>query len=63
MKNLSLLVLGLLFSTVMFTSCSKIKYDSSVTVTNTFQSTAFTAGDEKPIEELFQVPAGSCYHG
>ena len=59
MKNLSLLVLGLLFSTVMFTSCSKIKYDSSVTVTNTFQSTAFTAGDEKPIEELFQVPAGS----
>ena len=43
----------------MFTACSKIKFDSSVTVTNTFQSTAFTNGAEMPIEELFQVAAGS----
>lgn len=59
MKKFNLLLLGFLFSVVMFTSCAKIKYDSSVTVTNTFQSEAFTSGSEKPIEELFQMAEGS----
>lgn len=59
MKKLNLLLLGLAFATVMFTSCAKIKHDSSVTVTNTFQSTAFTNGAEQPIEELFQMAEGS----
>lgn len=55
------LFLGLLFTSLIFTSCDKddIKIGSSVTVTNTFQSTAFTNGAELTIEELFQSPAGS----
>lgn len=49
-----------LTSTILFLSCEKpIIKDSTVTVTNTFQSTAFTGGSELAIEALFQVPAGS----
>lgn len=41
-------------------SCSRpIEKDSIVTVTNTFQSEAFTGGDELAIEDLFQSPTGS----
>ena len=36
-----------------------IQAGSSVTVTNTFQSTAFTEGAELAIEDLFQQPAGA----
>lgn len=64
--KLNFLFLGLLFSLVTFTSCDKdddvstpIIPGSNVTVTNTFQSTAFTEGAELAIEALFQVPAGS----
>jgi len=59
------LYLGLLFSLLAFTSCGKekvktpISFGSSVTVTNTFESTAFTNGTEEAIEDLFQMPAGS----
>jgi len=59
------LFLGLLLSFVTFTSCSDddvavpVTSGASVTVTNTFQSTAFTSGAELAIEDLFQVPAGS----
>ncbi len=62
------LILGLLFSLTTFTSCGDdeavdpiipITLGSSVTVTNTFQSTAFTNGAEQAIEDLFQAPAGS----
>lgn len=57
----------LLFPTITFTSCDRdadkaampITLGSSVTVTNTFQSTAFTGGNEQTIEDLFQLPAGS----
>lgn len=64
-------MLGLLFSLFTFTSCNSddddndevivppITLGSSVTVTNTFQSTAFTAGAEQAIEDLFQVPTNS----
>lgn len=62
--------IGLLFSLFTFTSCDKdddndddvtipITLGSSVTVTNTFESIAFTNGTEEVIEDLFQVPAGS----
>lgn len=46
---------------VALSSCKKdpIALESNVTVTNTFQSTAFTSGTEEAIEDLFQVPAGS----
>lgn len=59
-----ILFLGLSFSLFTFTSCDKdddtpIALDSSVTVTNTFQSTAFTSDAEEAIEALFQAPAGS----
>ena len=54
---------GLLFSLLTFTSCGgddePIIRNSNVTITNTFQSTAFTMGVETDIEELFQMPAGS----
>lgn len=51
--------IGLTFS-FLFASCSKpIEKDSSVTITNTFASTAFTGGEEQAIEDLFQAPAGS----
>ena len=66
-SKLNFLLLGLLFSLIAFTSCGDdddevtvpIKLGSSVTITNTFQSTAFTMDDELAIEDLFQVPAGS----
>ena len=55
--------LGLLVSLFTFTSCgddeTPVTTGSSVTVTNTFQSTAFTSDAELAIEDLFQVPAGS----
>ena len=67
MKYLKLNFLAIL--TIAFTifSCNNdddsrrdaIKLGSSVTVTNTFQSTAFTEGAELAIEDLFQAPAGS----
>ena len=53
------------FLAVIFSSCKRenlkmpITPGSSVTVTNTFQSGAFTGGNETAIEDLFQVPAGS----
>jgi hypothetical protein len=74
MKHLKLnfLLITLLFSMVSLISCDRdddnnrhnsviqpITLGSSVTVTNTFQSTAFTQGAELAIEDLFQVPAGS----
>lgn len=64
----TILLLAALCSFLAFTSCSDddeeiptipISLGSSVTVTNTFQSTAFTSGAELAIEDLFQVPAGS----
>lgn len=67
-SKLFVLSLGLLFSLVTFTSCSDddnedvtipITLGSSVTVTNTFQSTDFTMDAELAVEDLFQVPAGS----
>lgn len=64
-SKLNLLLLALLVSVVTFTSCDDddvrmpITIGSTVTVTNTFESTAFTNGEEQTIEELFQVPAGS----
>lgn len=64
--TLNFSLLGLLFALMTFTSCDKdddkrdaIKSGSSVTVTNTFTSDAFTGGDELAIEALFQVEAGS----
>lgn len=67
LSKLNYLVFGLLFSLLTLTSCDKdddgvtlpIAPGSSVTVSNTFQSTAFTGGAEQAIEDLFQVPAGS----
>ena len=58
-NNLLTSVILLIF--VGLISCSKelIEPDSKVTVTNTFQSIAFTNGAELAIEDLFQVPAGS----
>ena len=56
---------AILFSFLLFTSCEEdaptipISVGSSVTVTNTFESIAFTNGAEQAIEDLFQVPAGS----
>lgn len=64
--NYLILSLGLLVSLTVFTSCGlnqtppfSIFYGSDVTVTNTFESIAFTNGVELPVESLFQVPAGS----
>lgn len=59
--------MGLVCSLILFSSsCGDddevtmpITLGSSVTVTNTFESTAFTNGTEEAIEDLFQVPAGS----
>ncbi|MEM1220258.1 MAG: hypothetical protein AAGH79_15160 [Bacteroidota bacterium] len=63
-SKFSSVFLGLIIATLSFTACSEeevppIALESSVTVTNTFQSTAFTADAELAIEDLFQVPAGS----
>ena len=63
MHNSKFLFLSFLFSLLTLVSCDKddkpITSGSSVTVTNTFQSDAFTMGAELAIEDLFQVPAGS----
>tara|TARA_R110002126_G_scaffold100897_1_gene232655 strand:- start:3512 stop:4057 length:546 start_codon:yes stop_codon:yes gene_type:complete len=72
MKHLKLnyLLITLLFSAFTLTSCdrdddnnhrntSPITLGSSVTVTNTFQSTAFTMDAELPVEDLFMMPSGS----
>lgn len=62
-SNFSMWVIALATFSFIFTSCgsnrSPIISGSNVTVTNTFQSTAFTGGEEQDIESLFQVPAGS----
>ena len=69
LKSKAFTILSLLVLTA-FTSCSKdddgrgrnsdpIEIGSSVTVTNTFQSTAFTNDVELAIEDLFNVPEGS----
>ena len=51
------ILLGLTF---LFFSCDKpLVKDSSVTITNTFESDAFTEGEELAIEDLFQQPTGS----
>jgi len=60
----NLFVVAILFSLFTFTSCGDdeddfIESGSSVTVTNTFQSTAFTMDAELAIEDLFMQPAGS----
>ena len=56
-------VLITLIAFLSFSSCSDddnpITLGSNVTVTNTFQSTAFTMDAELAIEDLFQVDAGS----
>lgn len=52
----------LLLSLISFSSCGDddpITAGSNVTVTNTFQSTAFTMDAELAIEDLFMQPAGS----
>lgn len=62
-SKLNVFFLGLLFTAIIFCSCGDddpaIKNGSNVTVTNTFQSTAFTMDAELAIEDLFQAPAGS----
>jgi len=62
--NSNILLLAVLVALFTFTSCSDddddpITSGSSVTVTNTFQSTAFTMDAELAIEDLFMQPAGS----
>lgn len=64
-SKLLFLFLGI-FTAIAFASCDDdedisqpITLGASVTVTNTFQSTAFTGGAESAIEDLFMVPAGS----
>lgn len=75
MKHLKLnsLLIALFFSAIGLTSCSRdddnnrdtqetmppIALGSSVTVTNTFQSTAFTMDAELPVEDLFMMPSGA----
>lgn len=71
MKHLKLnsLLIALLFSVVTITSCSDdddnnsvtppITLGSNITVTNTFQSTAFTMDAELPVEQLFMMDAGA----
>ncbi len=62
-SKLNSILFGLLFSLLALTSCSddddQITFGSSVTITNTFQSTAFTMGAELAIEDLFMQPAGA----
>ena len=62
-SKLNFILLGLIFSLLTLTSCSddddQIISGSSVTVTNTFQSTAFTMDAELAIEDLFMQPAGA----
>ncbi len=65
MKYLKFQLFALAIASIaMFTSCDKdekkpIPPGTTVTVTNTFQSDAFTNGTETAIEDLFSVPAGS----
>ena len=66
LSKFKFLCLGLLCSLLMLPSCRKedrmkdpVILGSSITVTNTFQSTAFTNGAELAIEDLFQVPTNS----
>jgi len=57
-----LFIIASLCSLFTFTSCGDdepIVIGSSVTVTNTFQSTAFTMDAELAIEDLFMQPAGA----
>ena len=62
-SKLNFLLLGLILSLFTLSSCSDdedpITSGSSVTISNTFQSTAFTMDAELAIEDLFQVPANS----
>lgn len=63
-SKINFLFLGLFLSLATLTSCGDdedqpVTLGSSVTVTNTFQSTAFTMDAELAIEDLFQAPAGS----
>lgn len=60
----SIQVVAVMLLLVTITACNKddkqpIIIGSNVTVTNTFQSTAFTYDMEEAIEDLFAVPAGS----
>ena len=66
--KLNTLLITLLLSTLALTSCSDdddnnptqpIKLGSKVTVTNTFQSSAFTSDTELAIESLFMMDAGT----
>ncbi len=67
MKCHKLKSLAIIFLAITVWSCSNdddntttpITLDSAVTVTNTFQSTAFTQGAELAIEDLFQQPEGA----
>ena len=64
-----LFLLSIAFSLVLLTSCRKdddrhaatnpIAIGANVTVTNTFQATAQTAGVETTIEDLFMLPEGA----
>lgn len=63
-SKINFLFVGILCALTTSTSCGPdfpfaIFYGSTVTVSNTFESTAFTNGAEVAIEDLFQVPAGS----
>ena len=66
-SKINFLFLALLCSLFTFSACSDgdadvstpITVGSNVTVTNTFQSTAFTMDAELAIEDLFMQPAGS----
>ncbi len=61
-SKLNFSILSLFAALLTFSSCSDdpaITTGSSVTVTNTFQSTAFTMDAELDIEGLFMAPAGS----
>lgn len=65
LSKFNYLVWSILISIPFFVSCNgdnptpPVIFGSTVTVTNTFQSTAFTNGSEDPVEALFQVPEGS----
>lgn len=68
-SKFNFLFLGLALSLATFTSCggddddvtTPITLGSSVTISNTFQSIAFTMGVEGAVEDLFGVPAGSLF--
>lgn len=66
LSKFGFLLLGMAFSLFTFSSCSDdddstppIALGSTLTVTNTFQSIAFTSEAEVAIEDLFDVTAGS----